>query len=252
MSGQFSLFAYFGRVARLIVPAIISVALTACAQLPPSASQEAQLSPVGAGMGGGSGTIDEVTTSSVDLKSYPSAASQSLWDNRAATLFRDRRAATAGDIITVLVNVDDRAALNSQSSRSRNASAGLGIDASIDVLGVTGEGTGTFSANGSSQAAGEGSVRRSERINVSVAATVIDVLPNGNLLVSGLQEIRVTHEKRSLAVQGIIRPKDIAPDNTIRYDQMAEARIAYGGAGLTARMQEPRYIHQVFDRVSPF
>jgi flagellar L-ring protein FlgH len=95
-------------------------------------------------------------------------------------------------------------------------------------------------------------VRRSERIQLSVAALVTGVLPNGNLLISGLQEIRVTNEKRSLGVQGIIRPKDISPDNTVRYDQLAEARVSYGGGGRAADVQQPAWLHQIYDQVAPF
>jgi flagellar L-ring protein FlgH len=183
---------------------------------------------------------------------YPAAPTRSLWSDRGAQMFRDRRASGPGDIITVLIDVDDRAALSSLSNRSRNGSANLGIDASIDAIGVAGQGNVGLNASGQTKSSGEGSVRRSERIQLSVAALVTGVLPNGNLLISGLQEIRVSNEKRSLGVQGIIRPKDISPDNTVRYDQLAEARVSYGGGGRVADVQQPAWLHQIYDQVAPF
>jgi flagellar L-ring protein FlgH len=235
----------------LALPLLLGLPLAAGGCTAPlTASGEAALLPVGAGLGGSFGAQHG---GAPDAGAFPQAAAgRSLWNPRAAGLFRDRRAMVAGDIVTVLVNVDDRAALSSLSSRSRNSSAGVGFNASADAFGIVGDASADFSGEGASSASGEGSIRRSERIELSVAATIIEVLPNGNFLVSGLQEIRVSNEKRSLGVQGVIRPKDIGPDNTVRYDQMAEARISYGGAGGAARFQQPQLVHQLFDRVAPF
>jgi flagellar L-ring protein FlgH len=183
---------------------------------------------------------------------FPAMPTRSLWNDRGAQMFRDRRASGPGDIVTVLIDVDDRAALSSLTNRSRNGSATLGIDASLNTFGVAGQGNAGLNASGQTKAGGEGSVRRSERIQLSVAALVTGVLPNGNLLISGLQEIRVTNEKRSLGVQGIIRSKDISPDNTVRYDQLAEARVSYGGGGSVSEVQQPAWLHQIYDQVAPF
>jgi flagellar L-ring protein FlgH len=241
------------RITRPVILAAMAVFIAGCAALPP-ASRESALAPVGAGLAASTVSYPGVG-GQIDASDFPAADrsnGRGLWSERSTSLFRDRRAMMPGDIVTVLVNVDDRAALSSQTSRSRSADAGVNFDTSADAFGIAGDATATFSAGGNSSAEGEGSVRRSERIDLSIAATIIEVLPNGHLLVSGLQEIRVSNEKRSLGVQGVIRPKDIAPDNTVRYDQMAEARISYGGAGVAARFQEPQAVHQLFDRVSPF
>ena len=226
---------------------ICAMLLTGCGYRVEKNVEPAALLPVGAGVQNPL-MLQEANLSTA----FPATPTRSLWNDRSAQMFRDRRASGPGDIITVLIDVDDRAALSSLSNRSRNGSATLGIDASIDAVGLAGEGNVGLNASGQTKASGEGSVRRSERIQLSVAALVTGVLPNGNLLISGLQEIRVSNEKRSLGVQGIIRPKDISPDNTVRYDQLAEARVSYGGGGRVADVQQPAWLHQIYDQVAPF
>ncbi len=221
--------------------------LSGCGMRVEKLEEPAALLPVGAGV------QDPLLLQSINASPvFPATPARSLWNDRSAQMFRDRRASGPGDIVTILIDVDDRAALSSLSNRSRNGSATLGMDASVDSFGASGEGNLALNASGQTKASGEGNVRRSERIQLSVAALVTGVLPNGNLLISGLQEIRVTNEKRSLGVQGIIRPKDISPENTVRYDQLAEARVSYGGGGRVADMQKPALIHEIYDKISPF
>ena len=86
---------------------------------------------------------------------------------------------------------------------------------------------------------------------MSVAAVVTDVLPNGNLIVSGSQEVRVNYELRVLNIAGIVRPRDISKDNTIAYNKIAEARISYGGRGRIMEVQQPAWGQQLFDRFKP-
>ena len=230
-----------------VAPFLCAVLLAGCGYRVEKNVEPAALLPVGAGV-----QNPLMLQGANPSPEFPATPTRSLWSDRGAQMFRDRRASGPGDIVTVLIDVDDRAALSSLSNRSRNGSANLGIDASIDAIGLAGEGNVGFNASGQTKASGEGNVRRSERIQLSVAALVTGVLPNGNLLISGLQEIRVTNEKRSLGVQGIIRPKDISPDNTVRYDQLAEARVSYGGGGPVADMQQPAWLHQIYDQVTPF
>ena len=230
-----------------VAPFLCAVLLAGCGYRVEKNVEPAALLPVGAGV-----QNPLMLQGANPSPEFPATPTRSLWSDRGAQMFRDRRASGPGDIVTVLIDVDDRAALSSLSNRSRNGSANLGIDASIDAIGLAGEGNVGFNASGQTKASGEGNVRRSERIQLSVAALVTGVLPNGNLLISGLQEIRVTNEKRSLGVQGIIRPKDISPDNTVRYDQLAEARVSYGGGGHVADMQQPAWLHQIYDQVAPF
>ena len=166
------------------------------------------------------------------------APSASLFRPGAANLFADQRARQRGDILTIRINVSDRAAFDNSSERSRaggesaSVASLLGIDKLIDAV-VPGKAKsgGGVSADSDSRSTGSGRTQRAETINLTLAAIVTEVLPNGNLLIRGRQEMRVTNELRELVVTGIIRPQDIERDNSIRHSQIAEARVSYGGRG---------------------
>ena len=91
-----------------------------------------------------------------------------------------------------------------------------------------------------SETKGEGAINRSESIELLVAAVVTDVMPNGNLVISGTQEVRVNFEVSVLSVQGIVRPRDISTENMVSYERIAEARISYGGRGRITRSAAAR------------
>jgi flagellar L-ring protein precursor FlgH len=181
----------------------------------------------------------------------------SLWNDGRADLFRDPRARNVGDVVTVLILIDDRASLDNQSDRSRDSSAGIGASVGYSAEGFGGSpkaGSAGIdgSVNSSSSSAGSGSIDRSEEIELSIAAVVTEVLPNGNLLVSGSQEVRVNYELRVLNIAGIVRPRDISTNNTIAYEKIAEARISYGGRGRISEVQQPAWGQQVYDAITPF
>ncbi len=187
----------------------------------------------------------------------PPYAMASLWRSGPESLFGDRRARTLGDILTVVIEIDDEAEIRNNTRRSRNAeedlsvSALFGLPTLIDgAFGVPVD-PGVGIGSGSSSV-GEGSVARNEEITLRIAATVVDVLPNGHLVVAGNQEVRVNYELRDLQVAGIVRPADISRRNEITYDKMAEARIDYGGRGQISDLQQPRYGQQVLDVILPF
>ena len=161
-----------------------------------------------------------------------------------------------GDVVTVKISIKDKASLDSTSERSRNSSHNLAYDLKYDLNTpiAKGKGDGTIGSNLDSKTSskGEGTITRSESIELLVAAVVTDVLPNGNLVVSGTQEVRVNFEVRVLSVAGVLRPRDIATDNTVSYDKIAEARISYGGRGRITEVQQPGWGQQVIDLLSPF
>jgi len=186
-------------------------------------------------------------------------AANSLWRQGSRTFLRDQRAAAVGDLVTVLVSIQDEADMENSTKRSRenNESMGLprllGLEASYGRLLPAGiDPTNLVSANSSSNVDGNGTLKRSEQINLRVAATVTQVLPNGNLVVAGRQQVRVNQELRDLQVGGIIRPQDIGSDNTVKHDRLAEARIAYGGRGTISDVQRPRYGQELMDIIMPF
>jgi flagellar L-ring protein precursor FlgH len=181
----------------------------------------------------------------------------SLWRNGSRAFFKDQRAQQVGDILTIKVNITDKAAIANETQRSRTNSEDSGI---TDFLGSKLIGNQKTSilpgriltADSSSNSDGKGSVNRQEALQTNVAAVVTQMLPNGNLVVEGKQEIRVNLEMRELIVAGIVRPEDIESDNTIDSTKIAQARIAYGGRGQITDVQQPRYGQQVLDVLLPF
>jgi flagellar L-ring protein precursor FlgH len=174
----------------------------------------------------------------------------SLWRNGSRAFFRDQRAARVGDIMTVTVNITDKANIANETQRSRTNKEDSGITNFIGANKILPGRILTADSTASSD--GKGSVNRQEALQTNVAAVVTQVLPNGNLVVEGKQEIRVNFEIRELIVAGIVRPEDIQSDNTIDSSKIAQARIAYGGRGQITDVQQPRYGQQVMDVLLPF
>jgi len=180
----------------------------------------------------------------------------SLWRNGSRAFFKDQRAHQVGDILTITVNLNDKAAIANETQRSRANKEDSGIDnffgkSKIPIINAP-IGSRIFTADSEASSDGKGSVNRSEALITNVAAVVTQVLPNGNLVVEGKQEVRVNFEMRELIVAGIVRPEDIQSDNTIDSTKIAEARIAYGGRGQITDVQQPRIGQQVMDVLLPF
>jgi flagellar L-ring protein precursor FlgH len=180
----------------------------------------------------------------------------SLWRNGSRAFFKDQRARQVGDLLTVTVNITDKANIENDTSRSRTNKEDSGITDFIGAKTITQANKilpgRILTADSTSSSEGKGSVDRKEALQTNVAAVVTQVLPNGNLVVEGKQEIRVNYEIRELIVAGIVRPEDIQSDNTIDSTKIAQARIAYGGRGQIMDVQQPRYGQQVVDVLLPF
>jgi flagellar L-ring protein precursor FlgH len=185
----------------------------------------------------------------------------SLFSNDARGFFKDQRAHKIGDILTVLVTIDDSAQISNSTERQRSSSNEAGVGGVMGSLfGKVGGGVpgldvsadGSISTESGMGDTGSGSVNRKETLETQVAAVVTQVLPNGNLVIEGRQEVRVNFEVRDLIVAGIVRPEDIHADNTIPSSKIAEARIAYGGRGQITDVQQPRYGQQIADAILPF
>lgn len=187
------------------------------------------------------------------------ASANSLWRTGARSFFGDQRARRVGDILTVNIDIDDRAQTSNSTQRARTNDISGGITNFFGLENSLGQAfPGGFDpANlvgleGQSNAAGSGSVSRSERVNLTIAAVVTAVLPNGNLVIQGRQEVRTNREIRELTVAGIVRPEDISSGNTVAHTQIAEARISYGGRGDISRMQATPAAQSLVERFSPF
>ena len=185
--------------------------------------------------------------------------SNSLWRAGARAFFKDQRASRIGDILTVFIDIADEASLDNKTSRSRtsgdktNLSSFLGLESKLSsFLPDAVDPTSLTDFGSTTNTSGEGTVDRKEDITLTIAAIVTQVLPNGNLVIQGRQEVRVNFEVRDLTIVGVVRPEDITSSNTINHTQIAEARIAYGGRGQLTDMQQPRYGQQIFDIIFPF
>ena len=180
----------------------------------------------------------------------------SLWRNGSRAFFKDQRAHQVGDILTVKVNITDKANIDNETKRSRTSSDDSNITnffgkPKVPIMN-TPVPTPVFTADSTTALDGKGSVNRSEALQTNVAAVVTQVLPNGNLVIEGKQDIRVNFEMRELIIGGIVRPEDIESDNTIDSSKIAEARIAYCGRGQLTDVQQQRYASQVRDVLLPF
>jgi flagellar L-ring protein precursor FlgH len=184
--------------------------------------------------------------------------SNSLWRAGSRAFFKDQRAQRVGDILTVRVRIADSANIDNQTRRSRQNGENLGVEGFFgveDSLGQVFTGANPdalVAGTSSSSSQGAGSVRRNEEIETTVAALVTQILPNGNLVIEGKQEVRVNFEVRELIVAGVVRPEDIEANNVIASDKIAQARIAYGGRGQITDVQQPRYGQQALDVLLPF
>jgi len=180
----------------------------------------------------------------------------SLWAAGRQSLLGDRRAQLAGDILTVVIEIDDKAEVSASSNRGRSGSESMTVGAllGIDSLGPLAQVdlSPGISTTSSSASTGDGTTSRNEKLTLRVAATVVGTLPNGVLQIQGSQEVRVNNELRELLVSGYVRPEDISRQNEIPYDKIASARISYGGRGQITDMQQPRYGQQLTDIVLPF
>jgi flagellar L-ring protein precursor FlgH len=187
------------------------------------------------------------------------AGANSLWRAGAREFFADQRAAKVGDILTVLITINDSAKTTNQTTTSRTSdtTAGiphlLGLESSLGKILPSGyDPANALSTNTKTDQAGNGAVTRQEQINLTIAAVVSAVLPNGNLVIQGTQQVRTNNEVRDLTVAGVVRPEDISSSNTINHTQIAEARISYSGRGDIARVQKTPAGQALVEKFWPF
>jgi flagellar L-ring protein precursor FlgH len=229
---------------------LLALALAGCAGDIREIGREPFMSPVGTGL-----VPDVQPSASTVFLPQHFGRGGSIWNGGRADVFSDTRAAKIGDVVTVMIAINDRATFGNNTDRSLDSQVDTGFDLTIETRNNSTANRSQlkpeFTSSALSSAKGRGTTDRSERIRLAVAAVVTDVLPNGNLIVSGSQEVRVNFELRVLNVAGIVRPRDISKENMISYDKIAEARISYGGRGRLMEVQQPAWGQQVYDRLKP-
>ncbi|MEM9809906.1 MAG: flagellar basal body L-ring protein FlgH [Pseudomonadota bacterium] len=181
----------------------------------------------------------------------------SLWEANKRSFFRDQRARNVGDILTVLIDIEDNARLRNSTRQNRETDNEFGVGALFGLENTLESALPDgYAANADVEAesatSGEGEINRNEEISLRIAAVVTDRLPNGNFVIAGRQEVRVNSELRELRIAGVIRPEDISSLNSIEYFKIAEARIAYGGRGTISRMSTPKYGQRFYEFAVPF
>ena len=229
--------------AHMVGAVAVAVALSGCMVQPKTIGRTPDLSPMSVDAQYQAHTKEELGSM------YPDTPRKdSTWNRSADSLFTGRQAMNRGDILTVNIVVNDRAQFDNRSDRQRTSSKSIGLGASTSG-GFSGSIDGSL--NSGTTFDGSGGTTRQEKLSVAVAAVVMEVLPNGNLVIRGTQEIVVNAEKRILTVEGIVRPSDILPNSSVPYEKIAEARIRYGGQGRITEVQQPPYGQQALDMLLP-
>ncbi|MEH3147161.1 MAG: flagellar basal body L-ring protein FlgH [Methylobacterium frigidaeris] len=230
---------------RLALACAAALGLGACASLK-EVGQTPALTPIGTGLSAPREPLP-ATFATPSRRSF-----YSTWSPMAAELYQDPRARNVGDTITVSIQIDDKAQFDNATDRSRTQKSTLGFDFGYGVSALKDSATADVGIRSGTSTKGEGTIDRKETLRLSVAAVVTEVLPNGNVLISGSQEVRVNNEVRVLTVAGIVRPRDISRKNTIDYDKIAEARVSYGGRGRITDVQSPSPGQHLFEVITPY
>ncbi|HEV7246043.1 MAG TPA: flagellar basal body L-ring protein FlgH [Shinella sp.] len=226
----------------------VALALSSCSsQALNEIGKAPAMSPIGSGLN---------YAETPQLAMYPkqprtAVSGYSIWSDQQSALFKDSRAFKIGDILTVNIRVNDRASFDNKTDRSRTNKSGMNFGFGGSGNNFKADTKADLNYGSSTSTKGDGTTERSEKLNLLVAAVVTGVIENGNLLISGSQEVRVNHELRILNVAGIVRPQDVDSDNQIAYERIAEARISYGGRGRLTEVQQPPWGQQAVDLLSP-
>jgi flagellar L-ring protein precursor FlgH len=230
---------------KALLVAGLAATLAGCGSNPSEFLREPSLSPIGSGLAAGrvGDGIDPTPTGQIARP--------------IANLYTDQTVSSVGDIVTVIISINDKAQFDNASDRSKTAASNFNSTWGYTQGGSSSSGGSTPSSvtlgsTSSSSTQGAGNIDRQEQIQVSVAAVVTEVMPNGNLVISGSQEVRVNYELRQLTVAGIVRPTDISRANTVSYDHIAEARISYGGRGRLSEVQQPSWGQELWDFLKPY
>jgi flagellar L-ring protein precursor FlgH len=230
---------------RFLVAFLVVSALAGCGKTFDRLTGQPELSPVGSG-------LSQDVSALAENEAVMDAGEQDTWIGGPADFFRDRRAHRRGDMITVKVNLNDKANFSNSSSRTRKAKAAGELDFSLGLPIFESEGEAEGNIGSDSSASGQGSVNRAEKLNLQLTAVVRKVYDNGTLYIEGGQQTLVNSELRDIWIAGLVNPADVEPDNSVDFSRIAEARVRYGGKGQVSDVQKPGFGLQLWDKVNPF
>ncbi len=193
---------------------------------------------------------------------YPKAAATysngSIWQSTSGGVLEDSKARHRGDIVTIVISETASASKESKTGTARESSVNAGIPALLGLEGSSlakskfADFSKLIDASAKSEFSGTGSTTRQENLKATITAKVVEVLSNGNLLIEGRRNIRVNEEDQIIVLEGTIRPRDIAPDNTVNSIFVADARISYSGRGIISDQQSPGWLMRVINKIWPF
>lgn len=241
-------------ITRLLLAMLAAASLSACQE-----SFRPQMTPVGQNLlPGQAGMNGQLVAAPITVPSPAKPAPGSLWVPGSRQFFKDSRARDVGDIITVIVSEQASASSNAKTDASRKTDQRAGITNLLNLNryitrnNIPLDATGLVGLNSDRDFQGEGKTDRKDSLSASVAAVVMQVLPNGLLVIQGQREVLVNYEKQIMTLSGIVRPEDITAGNTIPSSKIAEARIAYAGQGVVDDQQSAQYGARFLDKVLPF
>jgi flagellar L-ring protein precursor FlgH len=194
-----------------------------------------------------------------------SAAEGSLWREDISMLYVDARARNVGDTIMVDIMESSSSQMAANTSADRSSSIDAGVDAALGYMryleeknsrlgadSTGAQGGSLIKADFSNGQEGAGSSDRSGSISASIGARVVEVYPNGNLVIFGRQEMKVNNDTQYIIVSGVVRPEDVDAENTIQSTNLADAHIEYVGRGIIADKQKAGWGSRLVDKVWPF
>lgn len=186
------------------------------------------------------------------------AGNGSLWkEDSSRSMFADKRARAVGDIITILVQESNSASKENSTKTSKSSSVDAGLDTvfyspAVSKLFTKGGEMPAMKFGGSQSFDGGGKINNSERITARIAVRVVDVQPNGNLIIEGRRETFVSGEKQEAILRGIVRGEDIAANNTVLSYNISEASIKFTSKGTISDNQRKGWLHRTWEKVTPF
>jgi len=190
----------------------------------------------------------------------------SLWEERSAAFYMDNTARMVNDVVMVKIDEISDASQQMSTKTSRDSSIlasitkflGSPLDFGLknlwgkDATGAEVPFKPELESSAKSSHSGSGKITGSGKLSASVTAKVIEVIPNGNLVIEGRKEVTIDNEKRLIVLSGMVRPEDIAFDNSVSSSKIADVRIEYVGTGVISDKQKPGRYHRIFDWLYPF